>query len=899
MSLSSAYNPQENEDTIYTIWENSGYFNPDVCVEKNVIEKNAEVFSVMMPPPNVTGVLHLGHAFENTLMDIQVRYQRMNKKRTLFVPGTDHAAVATQAKVEKVLIDKGIENPRKELGREKLLEEIKTFAKDSQNTIIKQVKKMGSSCDWSRLAYTFDETRSKTVTTVFGKMYEDGLIYQGYRVVNWSVKGQSTCSDDELVHVPRKAKLYFFKYAKDFPITIATTRPETKLGDSAVAVHPGDKRYKDYIGKSFTVDVGAENPRTIKIIADEGIDPEYGTGALGVTPAHSQIDYEMYENNDIDLIQVIGLDGKMTKEAGSAYEGKTAEQARELFVSWLETNNLLEKVEDIDQNVSTSDRFKDIVEAIPMRQWFIAVNKKIPGREKTLKELMKESVVNGHNNNPDKKINITPDRFNKIYFNWIDNLRDWCISRQIWWGHRIPIWYKVTKEEKDAWDATPDQSLTLFNQMNFNIQETIFSETEPRDNQHWIQDPDTLDTWFSSGTWTFSTLGWPEVTPDFKTYHPTTWMQMGYEILFFWMARMILMSTYVLDDIPFKDVYIHGILRDEQGRKFSKSLGNGIDPLDMIEKYGTDALRLTLLSDVTAGNDSRFYEEKVEYYRNMVNKLWNVSRYILQNTNEARIIETQPKPITIADEWILSRLNTTISQVRANLDSYAFSPCIELIRDFMWNDFADWYIEVSKIEGEKEETLLYILQTLLKLMHPFAPFVTEALWAHMHDNTHNLLLVNAYPTTDNTKYNEEEFEILKATITSIRHARAERKIEPKVKMKATIQAENHHALFEENTEVLLSLARLESIIINEQPPENTLSCALPQAQIDLHLEGAIDLEADKERIQKEKDNLTHYIQQLEKKLSNPQFVNNAPATVIEGERTKLKEAQDKLNRLDN
>jgi valyl-tRNA synthetase len=415
------------------------------------------------------------------------------------------------------------------------------------------------------------------------------LIYRGHRVVNWSVKGQSTCSDDELVYVERPAKLYTFKYSKDFPIAIASTRPETKLGDTAVAVHPKDKRYKKYIGQTFTVDVGAAEPLSIKIIADEGVDKDFGTGALGVTPAHSPIDYEMYERqkaagDPIGLIQVIGADGKMTAAAGADYEGLTGEEAREKFVLWLRTQGLLEKEEDIVQNVGTSDRFKDVVEALPMTQWFVAVNKEIPGRGKTLKDLMREAVTKGHNNDPKQKVHITPDRFEKIYFNWINNLRDWCISRQIWWGHRIPVWYKGTE---------------------------LYCGLEAPQGSGWAQDSDTLDTWFSSGLWTFSTLGWPDVTKELKTFHPTTWMQMGYEILFFWVARMILMSTYILDQIPFHDVYIHGLVRNKEGKKFSKSDGNTLDPLRVIEQYGTDALRYSLIAGISPGNDLRFYEEKV------------------------------------------------------------------------------------------------------------------------------------------------------------------------------------------------------------------------------------------------------------------------------------------------
>ncbi|MBU4512717.1 class I tRNA ligase family protein, partial [Patescibacteria group bacterium] len=453
-NLPKTYNAKDYEDKIYQKWEKSGFFNPDVCVRKAVCEKDAPVFSLMMPPPNVTGVLHLGHALENALMDTMTRYQRMQGKRTLFLPGTDHAAVATQSRVEQNLIESGkYKNPRQELGREVLLKIIRKYAEDCKGTILKQVKKLGSSCDWSRLAYTFDEERSEAVNTMFKKMYDDGLIYRGYRVVNWSVRGQSTCSDDELVHVERKATLYTFKYSKDFPISIATTRPETKLGDTAVAVNPNDKRYKKYIGKEFTVDVGATKPLNIKIIADNQVDIKFGTGAVGVTPAHSQIDYEMYnqckaQNNPINLISVIGEDGRMNKNAGIEYEGLRVKEAREKFIEYLRKNGLIEKEEKITQNVGTSDRFKDPVEVLPMEQWFVDVNKDIPGRDKSLKDLMRDAVTVGHRGDPKQKVKITPKRFEKSYLQWIDNLRDWCISRQIWWGHRIPVWYSDKKTRK-------------------------------------------------------------------------------------------------------------------------------------------------------------------------------------------------------------------------------------------------------------------------------------------------------------------------------------------------------------------------------------------------------------------------------------------------------------------
>jgi len=860
--LPKAYEPSQVEDGIYKKWEESGAFNPD--------NLKGDPYSIMMPPPNVTGVLHLGHALENSLMDAMARFQRMRGKKVLLLPGTDHAAVATQAKVEKVLMEQGVKHPREEFGREKLLEKIRVYAENSKTKILKQIKKMGTSCDWSRLAYTFDEARGRAVNEVFIKMYNDGLIYRGYRVVNWSVKGQSTCSDDELVHLERQAKFYTFKYSKDFPIAISTTRPETKLGDTAVAVNTKDERYKKYIGKVFTVDVGAAKPLEIKIIADEIVDPAFGTGALGVTPAHSAVDFEMYvkqkaKNDSIGIIPVIGTDGKMTKEAGKEYSGLTAVEAREKFVAWLEKNGLLEKTEDTIQNVGTSDRFGDIVEALPMTQWFIDVNKIIPDKGKTLKDLMREAVTTGHNGDAKQKITINPDRFEKIYLNWITNLRDWCISRQIWWGHRIPAWFKG---------------------------EEIYVG-EKALGSGWVQDEDTLDTWFSSGLWTFSTLGWPDKTADFKTFHPTSWMQMGYEILFFWMARMILMSTYNLDQIPFKDVYIHGILRNEEGKKFSKSSGDTIDPLEVSAKYGTDALRFSLISGIAPGNDSRFYYEKVEGAKNLINKIWNISRYIIEKSNlKDRGSEPQfnTQNLTLSDNWILSKIDWLEDAITKSLSGYAFSEACEMLRSFTWNDFADWYLEISKFEKneEKEQILIYVLENLLKLWHPFIPFVTESIWAEMGKK--DLLMTTPWP--QNKKYFDLEinikFDNIIDIIKAIRNARAENKVEPAKKIKAVIYAGKNKDMIESQAVLIKGLRTgIESLEVLEKGKRIEKEISITAGAIEIYLLGARDEIKEKARINKELESLKKQIKSLETKLNNKEFVDKAPKAVVDKERERL------------
>lgn len=888
IELAKVYEAQEIEDKIYQKWEDSGYFNPD-----KLPGDRTENFVISMPPPNVTGVLHLGHAFENTLMDTVIRYQRMLGKKTLIVPGTDHAAVATQARVESELKNQGINNPRQELGREVLVSKIREFAEKHKSVIIEQIKKMGTSCDWSRLAYTFDEARSKAVNEIFRRMFEDGLIYRGYRVVNWSVKGQSTCSDDEVEYETQKTKVYTFKYSENFPIPIATTRPETKLGDTAVAVHPDDERYRHLIGQKFIVDVGAEKPLTITIIADKNVDMNYGTGAVGVTPAHSQIDFEMYlENKDIGLIQVIGKDGRMLKSAGKDYEGLTVLEAREKFVQYLKEKKLLIAEEEIEHNVGISDRFKDIIEALPMEQWFIDVNKEIPGRQKSLKDLMREAVTIGHQGGKNKIIKIIPERFLSIYLNWIDNLKDWCISRQIWWGHRIPIWYC-------------DQCNHFF------YNDNLPSNCPKCQSEKLRQDEDTLDTWFSSGTWTFSTLGWPEPNEDLKKYHPTTWMQMGYEILFFWMARMILMSTYALDDIPFKEVYIHGILRAKDGRKFSKSLGNGLDPLEVIKQYGTDALRLSLIKGVSAGNDSRFYEEKIEGGRNFVNKFWNISRYILINVDDAKIITELPTLKTLADRWIISRLEETINYVSNCLDKYNFSEAIDYLTEFTRDDFADWYLEIAKIEKNKEEILLYILQNLLKLWHPFIPFITEEIWSKL--NNQELLMIASWPQNSFqtglidklknafhlTQSPQEQFNLIKQLITAIRNLRSENKINPGQSIKIKIIANDKQELLESQREIIMKLTKLQELIITNSgdKPKNCVSAVISGVEIYLDLVGLIDIEAEKNRLQKDFEETERYLKSLEIKLSNEEFLKNAPAAIVEGEKNKKQQTQIKLEKI--
>lgn len=716
------YNPLETEPQIYKIWEESGFFNPD-----NLPARHQVPYTIMLPPPNVTGVLHMGHALMLTTEDIMIRYQRMNGKKTLWLPGTDHAAIATQSKVEKEIYKKEGKN-RFELGREELLKRVERFASDSHDTITSQIKTLGASCDWSREAFTLDEKRNVAVRTVFKKMYDDGLIYRGYRIVNWDPKGQTTISDDEIVYEEREAKMYTFKYSKDFPISISTTRPETKVGDTAVAVHPEDERYKKYVGQEYDA-VFCGVPIHIKIIADMEVEKDFGTGALGVTPMHSMTDWEMAERHDLKKIQVINEYAKMIV-GDERILGKKTVEAREIIVNWLKEEGLLEKKETIKQNISTAERTGGIVEPLPKLQWFVAVNKKftIPyseineiktGQKTTLKEIMKNSVALG-------QIKIIPDYFGKTYFHWIDKLGDWCISRQIWYGHRIPVWYKNTD---------------------------LYCGTEEPEGEGWLQDEDTLDTWFSSAMWTFSTLGWPEKTKDLELYHPTDVLETGYEIIFFWVARMIMMTGYNMGTIPFKNVYFHGTVRDAKGRRMSKSLGNGMDPIEVAQKFGMDAGRMALIVGTAPGTDSKIDENKIKGYKNFANKIWNITRFVLTSIEDFDL-NTQPV-ISSTDKKILGDLDIIINEVTSDIDNYRFYLASEKIYHYIWHTFADIIIEESKpilsgtdisAKNSKQYTLYKILTTSLKLLHPFMPFITEEIWNLLPEhNNKKLLMIECWP----------------------------------------------------------------------------------------------------------------------------------------------------------
>ncbi len=732
------YDPAETEPRIYKLWEESGFFNPDTCIEKGATAPEARPFTIIMPPPNVTGILHMGHALMLTLEDIMIRYKRMRGLRTLWLPGTDHAAIATQARVEKDIYKKEGKS-RRDLGREEFLRRVEQFAKESHDTIVKQIRVLGASCDWSREAFTLDEPRSKAVNTMFKLLYDAGLIYRANRIVNWDPKGQTTISDDEIVYEERETILYTFRYAPDFPIAISTTRPETKVGDTAVAVHPDDERYKDFINKTYEIQF-CNVPLSVRVVADLSVDPSFGTGAVGVTPAHSMADWEIADRHKLSRPQVISEYARMTV-AGELHDKKTLE-AREIIINWLRENKLLTAEEKIKHNIATAERTGGIIEPLPKLQWFISVNAKFQmpnAKECTFKELMREPVANG-------KIKIIPDHFEKTYFHWIDNLRDWCISRQIWYGHRVPVWYHepkcVPKEGREDEIAK--------------CQEMIVSETQPLCqfcNAQFIQDEDTLDTWFSSGLWTFSTLGWPfdfaQGKPisgtDLATYHPTDVLETGYEILFFWVARMILMTGFALDTIPFHTVYLHGTVRDSQGRKMSKSLGNGIDPIDVAAKFGADAGRMALIVGNTPGTDTRISEDKIKAYKHFTNKLWNIARFVLQQ-NENSQFPISNFQSSSNDSVIRQAFEKFAKEVTEDMENYRFYLAAEKLYHYVWHTLADKIIEDRKKGLVSQETLNMIFRECLILLHPFMPFVTEEIWGSLPDNSNKILMIERWPT---------------------------------------------------------------------------------------------------------------------------------------------------------
>ena len=867
-NIAKTYDPSNVESRLYNTWMEKGYFRGEVDPEK-------EPFCIVIPPPNITGQLHMGHALDNTLQDILIRWRRMQGYAALWVPGTDHASIATEVKIVEKLAEEG--KTKYDLGREGFLERAWQWKKQYGGRIVEQLKKLGSSLDWSRERFTMDEGCSRAVIEVFIKLYEKGLIYQGDRIINWCPECKTALSDAEVEHVEQQGNLWHIKYPvkdSDEYVVVATTRPETMLGDTAVAVHPEDERYRHLIGKTVLLPL---INREIPIIADEYVDREFGTGVVKITPAHDPNDFEVGLRHNLEQIKVMNDDGTMNENAGK-YVGMDRYEARKIIVEHLKEQGLLVKIEEHKHNVGHCYRCDTVVEPIISKQWFVKM--------KPLAEPAIQAVKDG-------RIRFVPERFEKIYFNWMENVRDWCISRQLWWGHRIPAYYCQGCGKTIVAAEAPEKC----------------DECGSTD---FKQDEDVLDTWFSSALWPFSTLGWPDKTKELEYFYPTSVLVTGYDIIFFWVARMIFSGLEHMGDIPFKYVFIHGIVRDSQGRKMSKSLGNGIDPLEVIDKYGADPLRLSLVMGISPGNDMRFSWEKVEASRNFGNKIWNASRFILMNLENLQKDKPEKGNLDLADRWIISKYNRLVEEVTDNLEKFELGIAVQKLYDFIWDEFCDWYIELTKTrlygqdDAERETalyTLIYVLSNVLKLLHPFMPFITEEIWQHLPHEGESIM-ISAWPQVNKAEIDleaEQEMEALMDVIKGVRNIRAEMEVAPsqKAKIILVVDANNRH-IFEKGRLYFEKLAYASQVIIQENKegiPTNAASAVTAKAQIFIPLEDLVDFEKEMERLNKEKETLEKELARANGKLSNENFVKKAPAAVVEEERKKKEKYQDMMNKV--
>jgi len=862
-NLSTVYDPKQVEDRLYDFWVKNNYFHGEV---DNTGEK--EPFCIVIPPPNVTSHLHIGHALDNTLQDILVRFNRMKGKNTAWIPGTDHAGIATQIKVEEALREK--ENlTRHDLGREEFLKRVWQWKEKYGSTIINQLKKLGSSCDWERERFTMDEGCSKAVREVFVSLYEKGLIYQGDYIINWCPSCNTALSDVEVEHTDMNGHFWHIRYPLadgSGYIEIATTRPETMLGDTAVAVHPDDERYAALVGKEVILPLVG---RKIPIVADEYVDPEFGTGVVKITPGHDPNDFEVGTRHNLPIETVIGFDAVMTEAAGK-YSGLDRYEARKRVVADLEAGGYLVKVEDTTHAVSTCYRCDTVIEPLVSKQWFV---KMAPLAKPAI-----EAVKDG-------RIKFYPERFAKLYLNWVENVRDWCISRQLWWGHRIPVWYCndcgeviVPRENPTHCPKCGSEKLT--------------------------QDPDVLDTWFSSALWPFSTMGFPEKTAELDYFYPTSVLVTGFDIIYFWVARMVFMGLEFMGDVPFRDVYIHGLVRDHLGRKMSKSLGNGIDPLEVIDQFGADALRFTLVNGVAPGNDMRFHMEKVEASRNFMNKIWNASRFALMHL-EGKVPEKK-EPTLLANRWFLTRLNKVSQQLTKLLEKYETGEGARLLYDFVWGEFCDWFIELSKPalyghigEEAKAETryvLWLSLDTILKLLHPYVPFITEEIWQTMPHQGESIM-ISQWPAGKLEFLDEEaerDINELVELITKIRNIRAELGVAPGKEIRILYEGR----LLDEQISYLKALTKAQEVLkLDGEKPEKAVTAVVPGVTAYLPLQDLIDLDMEIARIKKEMENVEGEIKRAQAKLSNQGFLAKAPKEVIEKEQEKLKDFEAKHKKL--
>ena len=899
--MEKTYNPKEIEARIYESWEDSGYFSPS---------KSGEPFCIVIPPPNVTGTLHMGHAFQDTIMDIIIRYQRMNGKNTLWQVGTDHAGIATQMVVERQLEKSG--TSRQELGRESFEKEVWKWKEESGSTITKQMKRLGASTDWTKEKFTMDENLVRGVTKVFIQLYEEGLIYRGKRLINWDPVLQTALSDLEVSTTEEKGSLWHMKYPisdSEDHIVVATTRPETMLGDTAVAVHPDDKRYKDLIGQEVILPL---TDRKIPIIADEYVDQEFGTGCVKITPAHDFNDFEIGKRHDLEIISILDQSAKISPSAPAEYQGLDRFEARKKIVEDLEANGLMQEIEDYMLTIPRGDRSGAILEPLITNQWFLKME--------PLAQPAIEAVKNG-------EIKFIPENWSKTYYEWLENIQDWCISRQLWWGHRIPAWYD---NEGNVYVGESENEI----RKQHNIENSIAL----------IQDDDVLDTWFSSALWPFSSLGWPDETYDLKTFYPTNVLVTGFDIIFFWVARMVMMGLKFMNEIPFKEIYIHGLIKDKNGQKMSKSKGNILDPIDLIDgisldelldkrvqglmqpemekriindtkkefpngipDFGTDALRFNFAIQASTGRDIRLDLKRVEGYRNFCNKIWNASRFIKMNTNDFELLEIKDAEGHPIDQWIQSKFAETIDEVEKQFSQYRFDLAATAMYEFVWNDFCDWYIELSKAlinepgikQSQKDYTknnLIKMLDAILRMLHPTIPFITEEIWQSLSEENNNKSIMKAdFPSSKNWKADTEiaaNTEWLKNFVSSVRQIRSEMTISPKQSIKIIVDdASNSDIKRLELFESFISnMGSVESIIHKEEAddlPKSAIAL-LKGMKIYIPLEGLVDIEEEKARLQKKLSNLNQDLKSVKNRLSNDAFVEKAPKEVVDELKEKFK-----------
>ena len=870
--LNDKFDPKDFEDRLYEHWEKSGFFKPSM-------DENSESYCIMMPPPNVTGKLHMGHALDGTIQDVLIRYKRMNGYNTLWLPGTDHAAISTEMKVVQKLAKEG--KTKQDLGREKFLEEAWDWTKEYGGIIQKQQRKLGCSCDWDRTRFTLDEGMSDAVLEQFVKLYEKGLIYKGKRMVNWCTSCRTSISDAEVEYKEEASHLWHIRYKivgeDNKYVEVATTRPETMLGDTAVAVHPDDERYKDIVGKKCILPI---MNKEIPIVADEFVEKEFGTGCVKITPAHDPNDYACSQRHNLEIIEVFDDDFKMGNLAPE-YAGMDLLDARKAIVKKLEEIGALVSVEDYTHNVAKCERCKNTIEPKISLQWFVSM--------KDLAKRAADSVRNG-------ETRFIPKRYEKQYFNWLDNIQDWCISRQLWWGHRIPAYYC---EECG----------------HINVAKIEPEKCEKCGSTNLKQDPDTLDTWFSSALWPFSTLGWPDTNSiDYKTFYPTQTLVTGFDIITFWVSRMMTQALEFTGEVPFKDVLIHGIVRDSQGRKMSKTLGNGIDPLEVIDEYGADSLRFSVLSGTTMGNDIRFMPEKLEQASNFANKIWNAAKFITNSlADEEKVIEFSEKALLadngynkdllkIEDRWILNKLDKLVSEVSKNIDNYDIGIAVDKIYNFIWNEFCDWYIEMvkprmysedEKIKVQVSAMLNYVFGNSLKLLHPFMPFITSEIYSKLICFGTEDLIVSKWPEIKHKfafDADESIVESLKKLITEIRNVRTKMNVHPSKKSKLILVTNLDKKEIKESEEFLLKLGFASEIILQEKEkniPQNAVSIVVDEIKAYIPFEELVDIEQEKARLQEEIKRLEAEVARGNKMLSNPGFVNKAPEAKVQEEKDKL------------